>query len=173
MEEKHAMTPVGRGRKRGKGRWSAVDTVILLLVLLAVGGIVYRVVYAIQAENEAANAPMYAVYFEVAETHTGVLAEVRGFDAVYLYENGAHLGYIAVYEDTLTGEYRVALTTTPVEGTSDVTATGCMICTGGTLSGGSLLLSGSEQYLTPGGEVVVYTERALLTLRITEIRPHP
>ena len=34
-----------------KLRWSAVDTVILLLVLVAVAGLVYRVVYAARREG--------------------------------------------------------------------------------------------------------------------------
>lgn len=160
--------------KQRKGRWSAVDTVILLLILVAVAGLVYRMVYAARHEA-AAERTMYRVYFEVLETHEDVLAEVRGFDAVYLYENGVKLGYIGVYEDTATGEYTVALTPTPAEGaTGDgrATATGCMVCTDGTLSGGSLLIGDSGRYLTPGSEVEIRTDRAFLTVRITAIREH-
>ncbi len=174
MENHQNTGSTERAPRRGRGRWSAVDTVILLLVLVAVGGIVGRVIYAAR-QSAAEQTAMYAVYFEVAETHEDVIAEVQGFDAVYLYDSDVRLGYIGVYEDTVTGEYRVALTVTPIEsidGRRMATATGCLICTDGTLSEGSLLVEGSEQYLTPGSEVNVRTDRACLTVRITSIRPH-
>ena len=108
-----------------KGRWSAVDTVIVLLVLIAVAGLVYRVVYAANAEKTKTPV-MYRVYFDVNETHEDVLAEVEGFDAVYLYENGVKLGYIGVYEDAATGTYTVALTPDLAEVGDMTTASGCL-----------------------------------------------
>ena len=95
--------------QKQKKRWSVMDTVILLLVLMAVAGLIYRVVYAARKDVEA-DPTLYRVYFEVLETHEKVLAEVEGFDAVYLCENGTRLGYIGVYQDTATGEYTAALT---------------------------------------------------------------
>lgn len=158
-----------------KLRWSAVDTVILLLVLVAVAGLVYRVVYAARREGDATSA-MYRVYFEVQETHEEVLAEVRGFDAVYLYENDVRLGYIGVYRDTATGEYTVALTpSASTDGTGDhrVTGSGCMICTNATLrEDGGLHVGDSGRILVPGSVLEVRTDRALLTVRITSIREH-
>lgn len=158
-----------------KRRWSAVDTVILLLILVAVAGLVYRVIYA--ARQEATADPvMYRVYFEVLETHEDVLAEVQGFDAVYLYENDVRLGYIGVYRDTATGEYTVALTPTPAPGaTGDdrVTASGCMVCTDATpASGGGLRIGESGRILIPGSVLEVRTDRAFLTVRVTSIREH-
>ncbi len=158
-----------------KRRWSAVDTLVLLLILAAVAGLVYRVVYA--AKQEAETDPvMYRVYFEVQETHEDVLAEVKGFDAVYLYENDVRLGYIGVYQDTATGEYTVALTPAPAAGASGddrVTATGCLVCTGGTLAaGGGLRIGESGRVLVPGSVLEVRTDRAFLTLRVTSIREH-
>ncbi len=157
--------------KPRKGRWSAVDTVIVLLVLIAVAGLIYRVVYAARTQNENSRT-MYRVYFEVAETHEDVLAEVAGFDAVYLHENGVKLGYIGVYEDTATGEYTVALTPTPTEASGMATAAGCLVCTDGVLKDGGLLVGESGRYLTPGSELQVRTDRALLTIRVTSVREH-
>ncbi len=157
--------------KSRKGRWSAVDTVIVLLVLIAVAGLVYRVVYTARTENKTNNI-MYRVYFEVAETHEDVLAEVEGFDAVYLHENGVKLGYIGVYEDTATGEYTVALTPAYTAASDTVTATGCLVSTNGIMKDGGLLVGESGRYLTPGSELQVRTDRALLTIRITSIREH-
>ena len=134
-----------------KKRWSAMDTVILLLVLVAVAGLVYRVVYAARKDAEA-DPTMYRVYFEVLETHENVLAEVEGFDAVYLYENDTRLGYIGVYLDT---------------------ATGILICNNATVSaGGGLMVGDSGRYLTPGSVLEVRTDRVLMTIRITSVREH-
>ena len=158
-----------------KKRWSAMDTVILLLVLVAVAGLVYRVVYAARKDAEADPA-MYRVYFEVLETHENVLAEVDGFDAVYLYENDTRLGYIGVYQDTAPGEYTAALTTTPAVGATGshrVTATGILICNNATVSaGGGLMVGDSGRYITPGSVLEVRTDRALMTIRITSVREH-
>lgn len=158
-----------------KKRWSAMDTVILLLVLVAVAGLIYRVVYA--ARKDAETEPtLYRVYFEVMETHEKVLAEVDGFDAVYLCENGARLGYIGVYQDAATGEYTAALNTTPAEGATGsnrVTATGILVCNNATpASGGGLRIGDSGRYLTPGSVLEVRTDRALMTIRITSVREH-
>jgi hypothetical protein len=158
-----------------KKRWSAMDTVILLLVLVAVAGLVYRVVYAARKDAEA-DPTMYRVYFEVLETHENVLAEVEGFDAVYLYENVTRLGYIGVYLDTATGAYTPALTTTPAVGATGshrVTATGILICNNATVSaGGGLMVGDSGRYLTPGSVLEVRTDRVLMTIRITSVREH-
>lgn len=161
--------------KKTKKRWSAMDTVILLLVLVAVAGLVYRVIYAARKDAEADPA-LYRVYFEVLETHKNVLAEVEGFDAVYLYEDDTRLGYIGVYQDTATGEYTAALNITPATGATGshrVTATGIMICSNAVpASGGGLLVGDSGRYLTPGSVVEIRTDRALLTVRITSVREH-
>ena len=153
------------------GRWSAVDTVILLLVLLAIAGVVYRVVMAARHDHGASVKDTYEVYFTVEETHQSVLEEVRGFDAVYLCENDMRLGYIGVYEEASTGEYRVALTASATEN-NRATATGCMLSSGTVMSDGSLFVEGSGRNLTPGSTLELRTDRVVLTVRVTEIRKH-
>lgn len=165
--------------RQTKRRWSALDTVIVLLVLVALAGIVYRVVYTARQKGADTTATMYKVDFEVAATHADVLEEIQGAEAVYFCENDVCLGYIAISE-TDTGDFNAALVTAPAldeEGTpipGFETATGSMICTDGTLSngGGSLLVGASGLYLTPGSEVEVRTDRALLHLRVVKITPH-
>ncbi len=162
-------------RKVRRGRWSAVDTVILLLVVLAIAGVVYRTLVTIRKEEAAVIDTTYEVYFEVAETYEDTLAEIRGFDAVYLEENQQRLGYVGVYKDMSTGEHRVAMTVTPVAGSGGAdraTAIGCMIASGSLMADGSLAIPGSDRYLTPGSELVVRTDRALFTIRVTGIRSH-
>jgi hypothetical protein len=159
-------------RKRG---WSVIDTLIVLLVLAAVAGIVYRVVDAAGQSKAQEARPMYAVYFSVEATHKDVLAEIQGFDAVYDPEDGVKLGYIAAYEDTEEGDYKPALSIVPAvdaTGRDRVTASGCFICSEGTMMNGGLLVDGDDRYLTPGTELSIRTDRAILTVRITEIRAH-
>lgn len=159
-------------RKRG---WSVIDTVIVLLILAAITGVVYRVADAAQQSIATEERPMYAVYFSVEETHKDVLAEMRGFDALYDPEDGVKLGYIAAYEDPDEGDYKPALAIVPAinaTGRDRVTASGCFICTEGTLTNGGLLVDGDDRYLTPGSELNIRTDRVILTIRITEIRTH-
>ena len=155
-----------------KKRWTVIDTVVVLLVLVAVAGLVYRVIYSARKDAEVETTP-YRVYFEVLETHKSVLDEVKGFDAVYLYEDDIRLGYIGVYQDQTTGEYTPALTVSPGEEMDHVTATGILVCNNATLApGGGLRVEDSGRYLTPGSVVEVRTDRAILTVRITSIREH-
>ena len=155
-----------------KKRWTVIDTVVVVLVLVAVAGLVYRVIYSARKAQETEATP-YRVYFEVLETHKDVLAEVKGFDAVYSYEDDIRLGYIGVYQDQTTGEYTPALTASPTDEMNYVTATGIMICNDATLApGGGLRVEDSGRYLTPGSVLEVRTDRAILTIRITSIREH-
>lgn len=155
-----------------KKRWTVIDTVVVLLVLIAVAGLVYRVIYTAHKDMQEEPTP-YRVYFEVLETHKDVLAEVKGFDAVYSYEDDIRLGYVGVYQDQTTGEYTPALTAFPGEEENHVTATGIMVCNNATLApGGGLRVEDSGRYLTPGSVVEVRTDRAILTIRITSISEH-
>ena len=159
-------------RKRG---WSVIDTVIVLLILSAIAGVVYRVADAARQSIATEGRPMYAVYFSVEETHKDVLAEIRGFDAIYDPEDGVKLGYIAAYEDTEEEGYKPALAIVPAvnaTGRDRVTASGCFICPEGTMMNGGLLVGGDDRYLTPGTELSIRTDRAIFTIRITEIRVH-
>ena len=146
-----------------KRRWTVVDTLILLLVLLSVAGLVYRVIYAMR--RESADPTLHSVYFEV-----------QGFDAVYLYENDVRLGYIGVHQDPVTGERSVFLDVAPAPGASGddrVTARGCMFCANATVSaGGGLRIGESGRILVPGSVLEIRTDRALLTVRITSINGH-
>lgn len=155
-----------------KKRWTAIDTVVVLLVLVAVAGLVYRVVYSARKDKKA-ESTAYRVYFDVLETHEDILAEVKGFDAVYLYEEDIRLGYIGVYQDKTTGKYSPALTVTPTEEMYHVTATGILVCNHAKPApGGGLRVENSGRYLTPGSVLEVRTDRAILTIRITSIQVH-
>ena len=168
------MEPTYTETRSSRPRWSAVDTLIVILVLVALAGIAFRIVHAVREDAPVGEEAMYMVYFTVAETHEDVLDEVRRFDAVYLLENDVYLGNVGAYRDEATGEYHVALTQTPVisdKGTNRATAAGCLFCPDGILRDESLLVGNSGVYLTPGSVLTVRTDRVVLTLTVTEIRP--
>lgn len=157
-----------------KGKWSVVDTVILVLAIIVVAALAYRVVYALGSRAEDEPQAIYDVFFSVEQAHRDVLDEFGGFDPVYLMENDVKLGYMGVYREAEGDGYRVALTPMPADknDTSEfIPAQGCLVCTDAVMQDGSLLVTGSGRYLTPGSVVEVRTDRACLTLRITEIRP--
>ncbi|MBQ5725527.1 MAG: hypothetical protein IIV80_05170 [Clostridia bacterium] len=83
------MEPTYTETRSSRPRWSAVDTLIVILVLVALAGIAFRIVHAVREDAPVGEEAMYMVYFTVAETHEDVLDEVRRFDAVYLLENDA------------------------------------------------------------------------------------
>ena len=166
METKQNQTSTRNGRK---SYWSAMDTVILLLVLASIGGIIYRVAMSITQEEAQASDTVYEIYFQVEETHRNVLDEVKGFDTVYLYENDMRLGAMGATIDPETGDYIAVLTPTYIEGTEMATATGCMICKGTAAQNGGLLVEGTGRYLTRGGVLKIRTDRVLLSVKITDI----
>ncbi len=153
--------------KEKKRRWSAVDTLVVLALVLAVAGVIIR---AVMDDREAAaqtyDGP-FDVYFTVPEIHESVLSEIHGFDMLYLCETGEKVGYIGKYDDG-----SVALTQTgvlPVAGGEMVSAQGCLVCLEGTLSEGGLLPAEANRYLAPGSILTLRTERAVITVEITEI----
>lgn len=175
MEDKSKMSPAGQRMKQGKRRWSAMDTVILVLVLLAIGGVVFRVVDASYRDRVKRDDKMYVIGFTVEDIHRDVLAELKGADAMYLYEEDAFLGYMGMFRDETTNTTSPALEVIPPKADAQaghVGATGHLVCTTGTAMNGGLLVGKSGRYLIPGSEVVVRTDRVLLTLRVTEIREH-
>ncbi len=163
-------------KRTRKHAFSAVDAVLILLLVAAVAGVVLRVVTTQKQADATEGAPtMYAVYFEVEETHEDVLASVASFDAVYLLDGDARLGYMGAYRDRDTGEFHIALTPAPAEGAEGdrrVTALGCFVATEAENTAGGLLVGKSGLYLAPGACLEVRTDRARMTIRITEILPH-
>ena len=166
MESKQSNTSARRTRK---GFWSAVDTLIVLLVLAAIAGIIYRIV--ITVTDDSMDGTVCEVYFEVQETHRDVLDEIRAFDTVYLRENDMRLGAIAArVKDDGTGNPVAALTPSYIEGTETATATGCMVCRATVSSDGSILVEGTGRYLTRGSVLEIRTDRVVVTVKITDIK---
>ena len=83
----------------GRGSWSVIDTVILILLVAAIVSFVGRVVYAYRQRGGNTGSAMYSVRFTVEDIHRESLECVRAFDDVYLYSTGERLGNIGVYEN--------------------------------------------------------------------------
>lgn len=150
-----------------KRRWSAVDTLIVLAVVLAVAGVFVRAFVDNRKESSQIQDGPFDVYFTVSEIHTSVLSDIHAFDTLYIYETNESVGYIGKYVDG-----SIALSQTgvlPVAGGEMVSAQGCMVCPKGTVSEGGLLPEGASKYLAPGSVLTLRTERVVLTVEITKI----
>ena len=148
-------------------RWTAVDSLILLMVLLVVAGAVVRGVLDRRPSHEKETAGPYYVDFAIEEIHPKVLGEIQPFDALYLYETGERLGYVGVYDD---GTIALHTVVSPVSSARSVAAEGCMVCVEGVYQNGSLLVSGTNTYISPGAVLVLRTDQAVITVEITDIR---
>ncbi len=170
-KEKDRSPAVGEGSVTPptKRRWSTMDTVIALLVFVALVGLLYRVVvaYADAKDIEQNEAVTYRIFFEADGVALPVLDELQSGDMMYLHDGGTPLGSI---EGSATEERALTVLDPVVEGVEVVSVAGVLYCTNGTLTDGSLLVSNSDQYLTKGSVVTLRTDRVIMTVRITEIQ---
>ncbi|MBE6585054.1 MAG: hypothetical protein E7645_00845 [Ruminococcaceae bacterium] len=159
---------VGKKPKQPRkgSRWTAVDTVILLMVLLAVAGVVARSFMQTPKVTPQDNAT-YFVEFNIKEIHQSALEGLQAGDALYLYETNALVGYIGKYEND-----KIAINETgAVEGKKGyVTAWGCMFCRDASYKDGALLVEGTDTYLVPGSVMLLRTDKAVFEVEITKIR---
>ncbi len=162
----------GKNEKRATKkslRWTAIDTFILLLVLLGIAGVVVRSFVKLdgKSETEISGGPYY-VEFTVQEVHADVLEEFCISDRFYLYETGELVGFLGYYAD---GERALKAGSPVSDGDGHlVTADGCLYCPEGRMENGGLLLEGVDSYLVPGAVLRLRTDRAVMTVEITRIR---
>ncbi len=159
-------------KNKKPGRWTAVDTVILLMLLLGVGGILLRgflpdITEGANRGEDVTSGP-YFVEFAVSEIHPLVLGEINAFDPLYLYETGEPVGYIGVYDNGSMALHTVASSAN--NGSGNVSAEGCMVCLEGIYRNGSLLIKGMDTYLSTGSTLLLRTDRAVMSVEITSIR---
>lgn len=153
--------------KTGSG-WTVIDSLIVLMVLVALAGVIVRGVIDHNRETDSPVDGPYYVDFVVAEIHPTVLSEIQAFDSLYLYETGELVGYVGMYDDGTIALHQVGLSAANGGGT--VSAEGCMVCLEGVYRNGSLLVTGMDRYISPGAVLVLRTDRAVLTVEITAIR---
>ncbi len=165
-------------RLGGKERYSALDIVIVFLLLVAVAGIGFRWVSgALDTEAVAEIGENYFVSFKISETSRYVLEDLRGsvpetdagadasplrYEAVYAADGGYFLGDLSM--NTLKINVLPAGTTLP----DRAVGTGKLLCKG-VMENDSLRVQGSDRYLSVGSELAVRTERVVLTIKITQI----
>ena len=168
-KEKKTATIDKDGKVQKKLRWSAVDTVIVLALLLAVAGLIFRGFFE-ENQDEEVSGSTCIISFTIDEIHKDVYQELRGGDWLYMYDTGEVVGYIGMYED---GSYAIVQTgVIPNTGGEMVSANVSMVGVDGLFSEGSFLPQHTEQYLSPGSVVKLRTEQAVLTARVTEIIKH-
>lgn len=159
----------GKSPKKSGGRWTAIDTVILLLVLVAIAGVIVRsFVLPGEKDDQAVAEGAYYVEFTVHEIHAEVLEEFRISDRFYLYETNELVGYLGYYADGTRALQAMA----PVMEGDDrlVTAEGCLYCPDARMENGCLLLKDTDTYLAPGAVLKLRTDRATMTIEIKKIR---
>lgn len=160
-------------KRRAKGRWSAADTLIVLLVVLSVGGFVFRFVFAGWQAERTDSTALYDLTFTIEGVSPETVGRIGAADVVYMYGGTDSLGYIDTVTDEETGLLRAAVTipgTVTGQPGERVTASGTLVCTGARLVDGFLMVDGCPQCLAPGNEVTVCTERVLFTLKVTGIK---
>ncbi len=150
------MNPVDSGRRS----FSVVDVAIILVVIASLAGLVLRWVTDTVELETSYEGEAYVVTYKVMETHRDILGSVANGDTVYVSEGDAYIGYL---------DGKPSLT--PAVGHPDrATGVGHMRCNG-QMENGTLLLKKSGISLTPGTIIEVHTERARLTLTVTDIVP--
>lgn len=164
VQEKNA-EKTKRSHQKGM-RWTVIDTVIVLMVLLAVAGAVIRGVWNI-GEDEANDGGTYYVNFTIPEIRASVLGDIAAFDTLYDYDTGKLVGYVGAYED---GSIALRTVSSLSNGNSaSVVAEGTMVCLDSIMTDGSLLVRGMDTYLTPGTRLTLRTERAIVVIEISGI----
>ncbi len=145
---------------RARSEFTAVDTAILLLVLLTLGGTIFGWVYqSLTADEAVEDGTTYAVTFRIASTHRRVTEGLAAGDKLY-DSDGNFLGYL---RDDLT-----VSDDTDARLSDRVVGNGSMVCSG-RLDGRSLLIGDMDHYLTPGDTYCIHTEEEILTVYILKI----
>ena len=140
-------------------RWTAIDTVLLLLALVVVLGVVFRAIDFFKDDD--LRVTHYHVYFTgVQEVYHTVPAQIGERDNVYLYGTQTRLGYIEG-ANVLCGEK---------DHYQNVTFSGYFTVDDGVLEDdGRLSIQDGAAYLKVGEVVVICTDRVALEIRVDAI----
>ena len=140
-------------------RWTAIDTVLLLLALVVVVGVAFRAIDFFRDDD--LQVTRYRVYFTgTQEVYYTVPEQIGERDDVYLYGTSTHLGYIegACVRSSQQDRYQ------------NVTFSGYFTVDDGVLEqDGRLSVGNGEAYLTVGETVVICTDRVALEIRVDAI----
>ncbi len=149
-------------RKGGSNRSAVVDVVIILLAVVALAGVFFRWVFATAGEDRTHGDKTYIVSVEIAEAHKTTLESLRAGDTLYLADDASYTGYFVSTPTVLLRPTEGALPNRAV-------ATARLSCEGVLGTDGTLTLTSGDICLSPGSELEVRTDRALLSLRVVKI----
>ncbi len=167
METKHTNSAAGGRKKRkrirrqtGGGRFSAVDVVILVLVVASLAGTLVGWIWeARQKEADIEEGGRYFVTFRIEEIHREVWSNLSTADRLYFVDDGGFFGY-------LRDDWSMQAS---AEDEMRLSGTGSMVCVG-EMPARTLILSTDGRRVTPGEVLQIRTETELLTVRILTIR---
>lgn len=108
MRENENRPPRASSARTKRGRWSAIDSAVVLLIAAAVTVQVWQAIL-VRREQQAQKTPtMYDVIFTVTDARAEVLDGLNALDVLYLCEDGTPIGRIDEYVDE-DGSRRIAL----------------------------------------------------------------
>lgn len=162
-------------KKKGKERrWSVADTVVALVVLLAIVGALGRLVFFGGDDAKAAivgDGNTYCIEYTVDEIYEAAADSIKAQDGVYLMETGDRIGYIARYEDNtpVIKKYNIAGQNSTDGEYIKVALEGIIFCDSAVMRDGCLYVADSGKYIAPGSQIAFVTETAVLNVRIASI----
>lgn len=148
-------------------RWTTVDTIILLMVLFAIGGIVARSLMQHRAAGAQSAPETYFVSMSITEIYEDALVGFKAGDALYLYEDDTLVGFVGQYEN---GERAIYDMAAVADKKDCATAKVIFFTQDATQRDGALLLEEAGIYLVPGAVLTMRTDTAVFEVRILEIR---
>lgn len=161
-------------KKNKTRRWSAADTTVVILVVLALAGLVVRLIVSggKDLSDYKGDGATYAVEYTVDEIYEDAVDSIRALDTVTLVETGDSIGYIAPYDD-----YAPVISKMYIDGDASikdseflkVSVEGTFFCNNATMKDGCLLVADGGKYIAPGSQVQLATPTAILDVKIVKI----
>lgn len=174
--------PVAESNRNGRAnkkksrsrRWSAADTVVVILAVLALAGIVARLIVFSGKDlaDYRGDGVTYAIEYTVDEIYEDAVDSIKALDTVTLLETGDTIGYIAPYDD-----YAPVINKMYIDGGENVkdseflkvSIKGTVFCNNATMKDGCLLVADGGKYIAPGSQVKLATPTAILDVKIVKI----
>lgn len=173
------MKTVNETSKKRSPRFSVLDAVIILLVIVAVAGVYFRY-NIIGFISGAQNLEDYAISYSIKDIRYTTPNYINVGDEVYFADDGEHFGTLINASENMgalsitpSSEYFTTSNAEVVEvfypdSQSRVDATGRLNCRGRYSDEGGFLVNGST-YLASGQYVNIRTEYVTVTIRIEDI----
>lgn len=156
-------------------RWSSSDTAVVIVIVLALAGIIGRLIVfgGKDLTDYNGDGVTYAVEFTVDEMYKDTADSIKAMDTVTLLETGDSIGYVAPYDD-----YAPAIKTEIIANEDNAKdgkfvkvaiSRGTFFCNNATYKDGCLLVADGGKYIAPGSQVQIATPTAILDIKIVKI----